>query len=204
MTRIVAGQARSLTLAVPDAGTRPTSDRVREALFSALESVDGVRGARVLDLYAGSGALAFEALSRGAASATLVERSPAAAAVCRRNAERVAAALRGPAPSTVVVRAVRSYLASAPQGWDLVFCDPPYDIDEEQLGAELALLQPLLSEDALVIVERGRRSPEPHWPLGLEMMRRKDYGETTLWWARPVLSEDADASTSDTPETPGN
>ena len=81
MTRIIAGRAGSLTLEVPDAGTRPTSDRVRESLFGALESADALRGAAVLDLYAGSGALALEAISRGAAQADLVEKSPRAAGV---------------------------------------------------------------------------------------------------------------------------
>ena len=90
MTRIIAGRAGSLTLEVPDAGTRPTSDRVRESLFGALESADVLRGAAVLDLFAGSGALALEAISRGAASADLVEKSPRAAAVIQRNITRVA------------------------------------------------------------------------------------------------------------------
>src|SRR5690348_12518329 len=89
MTRIVSGFAGSLALQVPKSGTRPTSDRVREAAFSALDARGAVHGARVLDLYAGSGALGLEAASRGAAVVTLVERNPAAAQVCRRNATAV-------------------------------------------------------------------------------------------------------------------
>ena len=95
MTRIISGFAGSLTLKVPSAGTRPTSDRVREALFSALEARDVIAGARVLDLYAGSGALALEAISRGAASAVLVEKSYAAVQVCKANAALVERYLGG-------------------------------------------------------------------------------------------------------------
>ncbi|GAA1526562.1 16S rRNA (guanine966-N2)-methyltransferase [Agromyces terreus] len=184
MTRIIAGAAGSLALAVPRSGTRPTSDRVREAIFSALEARDAVDGGVVLDLYAGSGALGLEAASRGAAEVVLVERAKPAADVCRRNAEAVTRALgRGAARIRVVPRSVASYLESAPSGVDLAFVDPPYDLDEGALARDLALLAPLLHADALVVVERSARSPEPTWPAGLAVERRRDYGETTLWWA---------------------
>lgn len=183
MTRIIAGRAGSLMLDVPDAGTRPTSDRVRESLFGALESADALRGAVVLDLYAGSGALGLEAVSRGAASADLVEKSPRAAAVVQRNAARVAKAVGG----DVVIRAHRSsadaFLRSARGPFDLVFLDPPYDVGETELSSTLAMLVPLLSPGAAVVIERAGRSPEPELPEGLIATRSKRYGDTAMWWA---------------------
>ena len=184
MTRIIAGFAGSLSLAVPRSGTRPTSDRVREAIFSALEARDAVHGAAVLDLYAGSGALGLEAASRGATEVVLVEKAKPAADVCRRNADAVVRSARGHRPRVrVVMRGVASYLESATGPFDLVFIDPPYDLDEPALARDLELLAPLLSPDAVVVVERSSRSPEPRWPAGIEPERRRDYGETTLWWA---------------------
>ncbi|MEI5583117.1 MULTISPECIES: 16S rRNA (guanine(966)-N(2))-methyltransferase RsmD [unclassified Agromyces] len=184
MTRIIAGFAGSLTLAVPRSGTRPTSDRVREAIFSALEARDAVDGAVVLDLYAGSGALGLEAASRGASEVVLVERAKPAADVCRRNAAAVAGAARGSAPRIrVEARNVATYLETAPGGVDLAFVDPPYDLGERELARDLELLAARLSPDATVVVERSSRSPEPSWPAGIEAERRRDYGETTLWWA---------------------
>jgi 16S rRNA (guanine966-N2)-methyltransferase len=185
MTRIIAGAAGRVTLTVPKSGTRPTSDRVREALFSALEARDAIAGARVLDLYAGSGALALEAASRGAASAVLVEKNPAAARIAQANAGAVAKAFgRADAP-TVAVRqsAVLAYLASVPGPFDLVFSDPPYELSDDELAADLAALAPLLADEALVVVERSTRSPEPVWPEGLAPEKPKKYGETTVWLA---------------------
>ncbi|MCM3657184.1 16S rRNA (guanine(966)-N(2))-methyltransferase RsmD [Agromyces mediolanus] len=190
MTRIIAGFAGSQTLAVPRSGTRPTSDRVREAIFSALEARDAIAGARVLDLYAGSGALGLEAASRGAAEIVLVERAKPAADICRRNAEGVRrAAPRGTAPIIrVAQRSVAAFLepGAAPGPWHLVFIDPPYELGESELARELAALAPALADDALVIVERSARSPEPSWPEEIDLERRRDYGETTLWWAVPA------------------
>jgi len=188
MTRIVAGFAGSLPLAVPKTGTRPTSDRVREAIFSALDARDVVRGARVLDLYAGSGALGLEAASRGARIVTLVENSFGAAQLCRKNTDAVLrAAPKKNAPKIKVTsQAVQSFLAATGEGFDLVFLDPPYDLTEAELGHNLAALAPLLDVDALVVVERSSRSPEPAWGPGLTSERRKDYGDTTVWYASPV------------------
>jgi len=193
MTRIVAGFAGSLPLAVPKTGTRPTSDRVREAIFSALDARDIVRGARVLDLYAGSGALGLEAASRGARIVTLVENSFGAAQLCRKNTDAVLrAAPKKDAPKIKVTsQAVQSFLAATGEGFDLVFLDPPYDLPEIELGHNLAALAPLLDEDALVVVERSSRSPEPAWGPGLESDRRKDYGDTTVWYAVPVAAQDS-------------
>ncbi len=187
MTRIVAGFAGSLTLAVPKFGTRPTSDRVREAIFSALDARDAVRGARVLDLYAGSGALGLEAASRGARIVTLVEKSFGATQLCRKNADAILRA--APKHASLKIRVtgqpVQAFLAATGDGFDLVFLDPPYDIGEVELGHNLEALAPLLADDALVVVERSARSPEPTWGSGLTLERRKDYGETTVWYASP-------------------
>lgn len=189
MTRIVSGFAGSLTLQVPKSGTRPTSDRVREAIFSALDARDAVHGARVLDLYAGSGALGLEAASRGASSVVLVEKSPAAAQVCRRNAAAVTAAARAAKlpPPAIEVRATttQSYLAGAAGPFDLVFLDPPYDVGDAELLAVLTALVPLLSDDAEVCVERSTRTPAPTLPPGLALARHKPYGETAIYWLSP-------------------
>ncbi len=180
MTRIVAGVAGGRTLQVPARGTRPTSERVREALFSRLEHLDAVEGARVLDLYAGSGALGLEAASRGAAAVTLVEASRPAADVCRRNA----AALGLAHTVTVVADRVERFVERTPTApWRLVLADPPYDVGDEALGAVLAALVPALDEDAVVVVVRSTRSPEPTWPIGLERFDERRYGETTVWLA---------------------
>ncbi|MHC2998890.1 16S rRNA (guanine(966)-N(2))-methyltransferase RsmD [Microbacterium sp. HJ5] len=190
MTRIIAGRAGSLTLEVPDAGTRPTSDRVRESLFGALESADALRGAAVLDLYAGSGALALEAVSRGAARADLVEKAPRAASVVQRNAAKVTKAIGRDAAIAVHRSAVLSFLQTARGPFDLVFIDPPYDLGDHELTHALQLLAPTLAPDAIVIVERASRSPEPALPAGLVAERSKRYGDTTLWWSRATASAD--------------
>lgn len=182
MTRIISGRAGSLTLEVPDAGTRPTSDRVRESLFGALESADLVRGSAVLDLYAGSGALALEAISRGAASADLVEKAPRAATTARRNADRVVKSVGRDAAIAVHRSSAVAYL-QVPRGpFDLVFIDPPYDLPESELTHVLELLAGSLTPNATVIVERAKRSPEPTLPAQLTHERSKRYGDTTLWW----------------------
>jgi len=185
MTRIIAGFAGSLALAVPKSGTRPTSDRVREAIFSALEAADAIDGANVLDLFAGSGALGLEAASRGAAEVQLVERDQKAAGIAGRNARLVAAAAAGSAPRIHVAAApVASWLggAVAVPHWDLAFLDPPYDLGDAALTAVLAALVPTLREGATVVVERSNRSPAPEVPVGLEHVRSRSYGETAVHW----------------------
>ena len=185
MTRIISGSAGGRTLVVPrGTATRPTSDRVREALFSRLEHALDLDGARVLDLYAGSGALGLEAASRGAAHVLLVDSSAQAVAACRRNAATLG--LPG-----VVVRpgAVGAALAGAPEEpYDVVLLDPPYDLSEEALGTALQRLVDggWLAPAAVVVVERATRGPEPTWPDGLERTGERRYGETVLWFAEPV------------------
>lgn len=183
MTRIIAGAASGIRLAVPAKGTRPTSDRVRESLFAALESGGELSGARVVDLYAGSGALGLEALSRGAASADLVERSRPAAEVARENVQRVERSVGRRGDSRVHAVAVDAFLRTTTDAYDLAFLDPPYELGETELATVLALLVPHLADGAVVVVERGSRSPEPAWPDALERIRARTYGDTAVWWA---------------------
>ncbi len=184
MTRIIAGFAGSLTLKVPSAGTRPTSDRVREAMFSALSARDVIESARVLDLYAGSGALALEAISRGAASAVLVEKSYGAVQVCKANAALVTGrAAKGERPSIHIIgKPATSYLSSAVDEFDLVFIDPPYEVGGLELDHVLEGLVPRLAPEAVVALERSSRSPQPAWPAGLELDKVSRYGETAVYW----------------------
>lgn len=184
MTRIIAGSAGSITLAVPGSGTRPTSDRVREAIFSALDSRDSIHGTSVVDLYAGSGALGLEMASRGAGHVVLVEKNVRAAGICRRNTATVQRSIPAGVRIDVALAPVQQFLTQTFHRFDVAFLDPPYDLDEKTLEADLRLLVPRLTGRATVMVERGSRSPEPVWPAGLELDRRKDYGDTTLWWAQ--------------------
>ncbi|MGQ7295473.1 16S rRNA (guanine(966)-N(2))-methyltransferase RsmD [Quadrisphaera sp. KR29] len=189
MTRVIAGSAGGRRLEVPRGGTRPTSDRVREALFSRLEHERDLAGAAVLDLFAGSGALGLEAASRGAGAVLLVDSAPAAAAVCRRNA--TALGLRGVAVRAATAASVLAGGAAAAGfggGADVVLVDPPYDLPEGALAALLAALveHGWLAPRAHLVVERSTRSPEPVWPAGVQGLGQKRYGETALWWAEPL------------------
>lgn len=189
MTRIISGSAGGRRIQTPaGSATRPTSDRVREALFSRLEHRELLDGAKVLDLYAGSGALGLEAASRGAALVLLVESHKAAAKVIRANIDVLG--LRG---ARVIVDTVERALAAGPPSgirMDLVLIDPPYDVSEDALGAVLAALveREWLARDAFVVVERSSRSPQPSWPEGLELSGEKRYGETTMWFAEPPVA----------------
>ncbi|WP_196716641.1 16S rRNA (guanine(966)-N(2))-methyltransferase RsmD [Actinomyces trachealis] len=188
MTRIVAGSAGGRRIEVPRSGTRPTSDRVREALFGRLEHYGVVAGARVLDLCAGSGALGLEAASRGATDVTLVDSARAATQVCAANVK--ALGLRGVRVVTAKVTAFLAGVAGA--GVDLVLLDPPYDLPEAGLSLMLEPLaraeDPWLAEGAVVVVERSSRSPEPTWPAGLRRFSEKRYGETRIWFAESTDS----------------
>ena len=192
MTRIIAGVAGGRTVRTPPgSGTRPTSDRVREAVFSALDARDAVHGSRVLDLYAGSGALGLEAASRGAASVVLVESDRRAADVIAGNARdlglprraRRAHHRRGPPRA----RSPRREAAA-----DLVFVDPPYDLDEPALRLVLdRLAAGWLAPGGLA--RRRALHPQPrttlarHHPPGHG--KPKKYGETTVWYADPRLTD---------------
>ena len=181
MLRIVGGAAKGRRLAAPPRGTRPTSERAREALFNSLAALIDLDGARVLDLFAGSGAVGLEALSRGAAAVTLVEDDHSAAEVIRRNAEVV-----GLPGTRVVQRKAAAYLAGAAESFDLVFADPPYAFDEDDLAALLVALaeRGWLAPDAVVVLERPARGGEPLWPDVIETIKQRRYGEGVLWYGR--------------------
>lgn len=183
MTRIVAGSAGGRRLAVPLKGTRPTSERVREALFGALEAAFDFDGIHVLDLYAGSGALGFEALSRGASGVTFIESDRRAVEVLRGNV-----AALGLAGARVVSGPVESVVGAEPDRvYDIVLADPPYALTNERLGAVLADLveRGWVAPDGLVVLERAGRDGEPDWPKGLRPTRSRRYGDTVLHWAQP-------------------
>ena len=193
MTRIVAGSAKGRTLAVPKSGTRPTSERVREALFSRLDHMNVLEGATVLDLFAGTGALGLEALSRGAARATLVEKASAAARVASANVRATGL------PARVVTADVRAYLGArsgeALTGEnDLVFIDPPYDIPEGDMTTVLSALAPWVGPDSLIVVERSTRAPAPTWPPFLVLEDTRAWGETVAYFADPPLPTDEESS----------
>ena len=177
MTRIIAGVAGGRRLVVPPRGTRPTSDRVREALFSALEHDPGLDGAAVLDLCAGSGALGLEALSRGAAHALLVESDRRAAGVLQRNV----AELGLPGAEVRAQPAAAVLAAPAPRAYDVLLADPPYDVPDAEVAGWLAdaAAHGWLAPDAVVVVERrgGRGFP---WPPPLVGRRERRYGDTVL------------------------
>ncbi|ROS73566.1 16S rRNA (guanine(966)-N(2))-methyltransferase RsmD [Cellulomonas sp. PhB143] len=190
MTRIVAGEFGGRTLHVPPRGTRPTSDRVREAIFSRLEHHGALRGARVLDLYAGSGALGLEAVSRGAAHATLVDAARSAVEMGRRNARDI-----GAHGVEVVHEKAERFVATPPvKSWDLVFLDPPYDVRDETVASVLEHLATTraVTRDTLVVVERATRSAEPVWPAGWEPDTSKAYGETTVHYAFAGVADGGD------------
>jgi 16S rRNA (guanine966-N2)-methyltransferase len=193
VTRIIAGTAGGRRIAVPPSGTRPTSDRVREALFSALTADPGLDGAAVLDLCAGSGALGLEALSRGAAQALFVESDRRAAAVLRRNVAAVG--LPGAAVRTATAGSVLA--APADRTYDLVLVDPPYATPDAEVAGWLttAATNGWLSDDAVVVVERGRGAAFP-WPAPLVAVRERRYGDTVLHVGRvdevgPGVADDA-------------
>lgn len=188
MTRIIAGAAGGSTLAGVDGnGTRPTTDRVKEALFSRLEAYGVLHGAHVLDLYSGSGSLGVESASRGAATVDLVESADRAAAVAQRNADLVNRVL-GWTAVRVHRSKVETYLERvAPElTWDLVLMDPPYFVEAEGVIAVLGALESRLADGAVVVVERSARSPEPVWPTWLERFSERKYGETRLWFLEPA------------------
>ncbi|CCI54459.1 16S rRNA (guanine(966)-N(2))-methyltransferase RsmD [Nostocoides jenkinsii] len=183
MTRIIGGTAGGRRLEVPSGReTRPTSDRVREAIFSVLESRDVLDGVAVLDAYAGSGALGLEAASRGAASVVCVESHRPTARLIERNAKSLGL------PVDVVAATVADFAGRETRRFGLILADPPYPMTEPVLAADLASLAGVAEPGALLVVERSSRSPEPTWPAGVEVEVGRRYGETTVWlaWAAYV------------------
>ena len=190
MTRIIGGSAGGRRINAPrGSNTRPTSDRVREALFSAVESWCGsLDGLRVLDLYAGSGAVGLEARSRGAGVVTLVEHDRKTAALVSDNVKSLGFTRVDVVAATVATTLMRSPVAP----YDLVFLDPPYPLADQDVETDLRALvdNEWLVPGALVVVERSSRSPGPKWPPGLVAEREKRYGETTLWYGHAAQSDE--------------
>lgn len=183
MTRIIAGLAGSLALVTPGSATRPTSDRVREAWFSKLDAHGLLDGARVLDLYAGSGALGLEAASRGASSVTLVDNHRAALGAIATNVGALTPVLTHSPGVKVVKNSVATYLQTPPaELYDLVFIDPPYDVPSAEVDSVLEALTPWLAPHAWVMLERSSRTSPPQWPKGLGALETKNYGETVLYF----------------------
>ncbi len=195
MTRVIAGEAGGRRLAVPPGTTtRPTSDRAREGLFASLLSELGTfAGRRVLDLYAGSGAIGLEALSRGAERVLLVESDGRAGAVIKANVASV-----GMPGATVAVDRVERLLSRPPAGasaaagasaesgrYDVVLADPPYALAESAVTRVLTLLEGgWLTDGALVVIERATRSGPLDWPPGYLPSKSRRYGEATFWYGR--------------------
>ena len=182
MTRVIAGVAGGRRLAVPPSGVRPTGDRAREGLFNSLGTLLDLEGAAVLDLYAGSGALGLEALSRGAAEVVFVESGPRVLPVLRKNL-----AVVGLPGGRVVAGSVPSVVAGpAPARFDLVLADPPYATPVEEVRGVLSALVEggWLAEEAVVVVERSAREEPWEWPTPLTGLRDRRYGEALLRYGR--------------------
>ncbi|WP_322755594.1 16S rRNA (guanine(966)-N(2))-methyltransferase RsmD [Frankia sp. Cas3] len=181
MTRIIGGVARGRPIRVPPGErTRPTSDRAREGLFNTLASIVELRGARFADLYAGSGAVGFEALSRGACHALLVDQSQVAVRTLRANA-----ATLGLVGAEIVCQPVQRVVEATPgHAFDVVFLDPPYNLSDVALTTVLTRLHShsWLYPEGLCVVERSRRSEPPGWPDGMVTVRNRTYGEGVLWY----------------------
>ncbi|MEV4556441.1 16S rRNA (guanine(966)-N(2))-methyltransferase RsmD [Kitasatospora sp. NPDC049285] len=194
MPRVIAGRAGGRRLAVPPGrNTRPTSDKAREAMFSTVEALYGpIGGARMLDLFAGSGAVGLEALSRGAAHALLVESDASAVKTVRENVR-----VLGLPGAEVRADQAERVIAGAPPAapYDLVFLDPPYAVADETLREMLVTLRSggWLAEHVLVTVERSTRGGEFGWPDGFEGLRSRKYGEGTLWYGRAATEVDQDS-----------
>ena len=182
MTRLIAGLAGGRRLKVPPSGVRPTGDRAREGMFNSLGTLLDLDGAAVLDLYAGSGALGLEALSRGSASVTFVESSPRVLSVLEANIAAVgipgARVLRGSVPTVVS--------GPAPSAYDLVLADPPYETPTDEVLDVLRALADgsWLAPEAVVMVERSGREAAWEWPTPLYGLRERRYGEALLRYGR--------------------
>jgi 16S rRNA (guanine(966)-N(2))-methyltransferase RsmD len=178
VTRIIGGAAGGRRITVPPRGTRPTTDRVRESLFNILTARLELTGLTVLDLYAGSGALGLEALSRGAAAVLFVESDPRTGSVIARNIEAVGlpgASLRRGTVATVLA-------AGTASSFDLVLADPPYHVDAAELEAVLTALTAdgWVHEGSVAVVERAAASVPLNWPAGWSVWRHRVYGDTRL------------------------
>ena len=182
MSRIIGGIVGSLRLKGPAKATRPTSDRVKESVFSILESMDALEDAVVVDLFAGTGALGLEAASRGAKSVTLVERDRAAAAICKENMELVDAGLQRSGVEAAIGlkrESAERYLKSGHQA-DLIFIDPPYEFSNLEVSK---LLREIPSPPgAMIVLERSSKSDIPEFSSEWSILREANYGDTVVYF----------------------
>ena len=191
--RIIAGRAKGRNIDAVASATRPTSDRAREALFSTLASEFGdFDGLHVLDLYAGTGAIALEALSRSASVVHAVEKDEPAAQAIEKNYENIKSA-QCPGMFHLYTMGVNRFLQDKAQlQYHFVYVDPPYDLDDLDVIETLIQLVSgdFLHPQALIAVERNSRVREISWPHGLEQVREKNYGQATIFYGSPT-PEDA-------------
>ena len=189
--RIIAGLAKGRTIDAVSSSTRPTSDRAREALFSTLASEFGdFDGLHILDLYAGTAAIALEALSRGAAVVHAVEKDDAAAKAITSNYENLKSA-QCPGTFHLYAMSVHRFLQDkAAQPYHFIYIDPPYDVDDIDVTETLIQLVTgeFLHPEALIAVERNSRVRELLWPDGLEQIREKNYGQASIFYGSPTLN----------------
>lgn len=184
MSRIISGTAGSLRLASAAKATRPTSDRVKESIFAALESRGFLSGV-ALDLFAGTGALGLEAASRGCDQVVFVEKDRNAAKVVAENIKKVSGALEQTAQLVLVNQDAFKFLNQTVNKFDLVFIDPPYEFTNSQIYELLGLTVGKLNQDAVVVLERASKSGEPPVPAGLRISQSKNYGDTAILWVQP-------------------
>ncbi|MGC3020186.1 MULTISPECIES: 16S rRNA (guanine(966)-N(2))-methyltransferase RsmD [unclassified Brevibacterium] len=188
--RIIAGAHKGARLSSPSgANTRPTADRVKESLFSMLEGYGVLQAANVLDLFAGSGGLGFEAMSRGAAQVDFVDSSLTSIRSLQSNAEKLGIEHSAEVHAGDVLHFLAGLpVTDAPEArtFDLVFMDPPYPLSEDAVTQILGRLTAHLDLESIVVVERAARSPEPTMPDGLEVFRSKTFGETAVHFVQLV------------------
>jgi 16S rRNA (guanine966-N2)-methyltransferase len=192
--RIIAGAAKGRPISAVASATRPTSDRAREALFSTLASEFGdFEGLKVLDLYAGTGAIALEALSRGAALVHAVEKDEAAAKAISANYDSIKSSQFAGTFHLYTMGAHRFLGDKAQYQYHFIYIDPPYDVDDIDIVETLVQLKEngFLHPDALIAIERNSRTKEISWPYGYEEIRVKNYGQATIFYGIPL---------ADTPE----
>lgn len=185
MTRIIGGVAGSRTLVSPAKATRPTSDRIRESIFSRLDALNIIEESKVLDLYAGTGALGLEAASRGATRVVFVENNKQALGGIIQNFRMVKQALQKEnldCDFQAVGKTVQSFLADQDEKFDLIFIDPPYELSNESISDVLNLVMPILEPNAIVLVERSSRDAQPVIPDQLSLSETKNYGDTVVYW----------------------
>ena len=186
--RIIAGVAKGRPISAVASATRPTSDRAREALFSTLMSEFGdFEGLKVLDLYAGTGAIALEALSRGAALVHAVAKDEAASKAISANYDSIKSAQFAGTFHLYTMGAHRFVEEKAQYQYHFIYIDPPYDVDDIDVIQTLVQLREngFLHPDAVIAIERNSRTKEISWPYGYEEIRVKNYGQAVIFYGIP-------------------